>query len=152
MNTDTLEGNGVVMTADPDDVDAAGWRRHDVWRINAESSGAYGDDAVGLAYESRYSARQDHGPFVVVDVAYFAEACSTTNLPDVVDAYVVECQITTSTCHDLEDIGGSEIDCTIDYLPADGLYRYTLEDAERIARRYALEDERYKLGTPAHYA
>ncbi len=52
--------------AGPLEADKSGWARHEVWQYDAASTGGYGDNAVGLAYESLF---QNGNHFV--EVAYF---------------------------------------------------------------------------------
>jgi hypothetical protein len=100
--------------------------------VNSETSGAFGDLAVGAAYETGAQRDNGDGTFTRVTFSFWVESN-----PDSGDGFYVAERVETLTFTDVDDPGGSEVDS--DYVYGDGSYLFyaSLDDAEREARRLA---------------
>ena len=105
--------------------------------VDAVSSGSYGDNAVGTAYETVMRARLESGIYEDLTFAYFVEKCRTTNQPEVRDSHIVMERIETLHFTDPDDPGGSEVDCDYEYGEGSVFFYDDLADAEREARTQA---------------
>jgi hypothetical protein len=102
---------------------------------SAADTGIAGDNAVGKVYSSRYWKDNEDGTFEVVDEYYFVEP-----LDDYEGAKIwgVTGMYWTTTCTDLDDVGGTEIMADVEYdTDVDVFFHYTLEDAEKKAKELA---------------
>lgn len=135
--------NGPIASALP--ADEHGWRYEGAWQINAESSGSYGDAAVGTAFESYYMRQLEDGTYVSVTFAWWVEETKTYNQPEVIDAWCWMDRMVTVWHTDPDDAGGSETHAEYDYGDGSVFFYQTYDDAERDARRNGLQDERWKF-------
>lgn len=125
--------NEPIQSALPEP-DANGWFKDDVWAVSGDGCG---DSQVGQAYSAQYHKPLPDGAFAVLTSTYYVEVFG--------DSIGVTEQIETMRCRDLEDIGGTEIDCDYQYDERGYLSHTTTSQAEREAKRYALADERNSI-------
>lgn len=137
--------NGPIAPA-ADDEDAKGWHKNETWVMNAQSSGACGDQAIGPYYQASYWKREDDH-FVCVEESYYIEAWQNLQEDgtwrkhfDVTGMY----QFT--TCTDRNDPGMTEIGTETQYdddIHAEFIWDY--EKARALAERMAISDQRFTL-------
>lgn len=139
--------NGEIAPA-LEDVDERGWSKDATWVMQAESSGACGDYAIGPYYQGHYRKQGSDGSWMVVEENYFIEARKLADPDegterkhfDVVGSY------TFTVCTDPDDPGSTELDTEIvydDQLHA--LFIWDYEEARAMAERLARADQRHTL-------
>lgn len=133
-----------------DSADENGWNKDETWVVDAKSSGACGDDAVGNYYQSHYWKKgrvDDEDVFLVVECNYFVEQYDNDGDRAEDDPHRFGCEVQNGfiICRDKDDPGGTEIWSDYTYESADARFFETIEDAEGVCSRRALEDERYGL-------
>jgi hypothetical protein len=120
-----------------------------VWSIevvadesNTGTTGSYGDSALGRAYETVLIRELDGGLFETLTIGYYVEMFGS----DDDCAYFVLERSESLTFADLDDRGGSEVNC--DYAYGEGSYEphSTLDAAEAAARRSAESFASWTLG------
>ncbi len=134
--------NKVIHPATPGT--ARGWTREEVWEYDAASSGAVGDDAVGMYFESRYVRPTGplHLPYEVVTLAFFVRGIDVDEA-DVPPKYEVCLQRWVTMCTDPKDPGTSEISSDVTYeLAVDSTDHPDTDTAEAVARALAMVDAR----------
>lgn len=128
------------------EADDTGWSKSDTWVMQAETSGACGDYAVGPLYEARYVKTVGEQSMVVTE-RYYVEPQRFTR-PDgtMSKHYDVTGMYEFTLCADPDDPGMSEISTTYEYdseLHEAFLWEY--EDARKLAERFARRDTRGTL-------
>lgn len=106
--------------------------------VDAVTSGSYGDNAVGMAYETVLRKKLDSGVYESLTFSYFVETCKTTNQPEVRDSHIVMERIETLRHTDPDDPGGSEVFCDYEYDDGSVFFYDDLEAAEAEAKRCAV--------------
>lgn len=111
------------------------WERYDHER--AATGGDLGDEVVGFANYSYYGVNgvdplEGEGG----EIVYYVEPCRTTNLPEVRDAFIVQCRVEYWRDKQHRENGGD-----IEYTEGSVLYYDTLEEAQKECDRLGALDE-----------
>jgi hypothetical protein len=126
--------------------DEHGWTKDATWVMQAESSGACGDYAIGPYYQGHYACGPNaEGEYMVVEENYFVTAHWYEDHEtgerrmnfDVTGMYGF------TLCSDPQDPGGTEINSDYEY--DDGLHAqfiWEYDEARKLAERNALSDQR----------
>jgi hypothetical protein len=131
---DKMIPNQAIKPALPDP-DANGWYKDDVWATGGDGCG---DDQIGQAYEARYHKALPDGTFAVLTGTFYITQFGE-------GTFGVTEQYETLCCSDLDDPGGTELDCNYEYDPRGYLVNHTLAEAQTEARGYAVADERKSI-------
>lgn len=140
-----LVSNGPIGPAitEPDE---NGWTKAETWVMQAETSGACGDYAIGPYYESQYTCGPNgDGEFMVVTEAYFVTAHWHEDSES--DERRMHFDVTGSysftLCTDPEDPGSTEVASDTEYDDdIHALFIWEYEEARALAERMARSDQR----------
>lgn len=102
-------------------------------RYRADSGDIGGDNSVGVSPSRSFAQQRDDGTYTVITEyasAYLADAEKRPRVYDVQNVTEV------MHCRDLEDIGGTEIDCDYTYEFVNVIGLRTIRKAESHARKF----------------
>lgn len=116
------------------EADDTGWVRDEVWLINVETSGQFGDDAIGDGFEAYYSRGDER-----IDIAYYVQPASKdrSDPEGEVEGYdIVE------VVHTWKKDGDDAVQEDYEYDYPLFVLCPTQEEAEKKARQFAMVDSR----------